>query len=349
MKQLMLSVCMSCLLFVPPVEAATIKEFLAHCRAKNKDTERLACYDELARAVAEGVVLPPLPDSDTGQWEVHQEISPIDDSRNVYVSLAAQDVVDASGLFFAALAEGLVAEDVVDARALRRLSHPSLWVRCMENETEVFISYPSSLRFLFLDEDITVLTRFDRHPAQESRWSLSTDKKAIFAPAGVSWARKIADAQKLFVRVTPPDGSPVDATFHLTGSAEAMRPLRESCSWEDAEPDPPLEEEMVEEVELEEAEEIVELRRVEKKPVIIKKVEPKYPATAQKDNITGKVFVTALVGKDGKVQQIGKITGPKIFHEVAKDAALQTEFMPALRNDMPIAVWVSLPFTFRKH
>ena len=344
-SSIMLSVCMSCLLFAPPVEAATIKEFLAHCRAKDKDTERLACYDELARAVAEGVVLPPLPDSGTGQWEVHQEISPIDDSRNVYMSLAAEDVVDASGLLFAALAEGLAAEDVVDARALRRLSHPSLWVRCMENETAVFIGYPSSLRFSSLDEDITVLTRFDRHPAQESRWSLSTDKKAIFAPAGVSWARKIADAQKLFVRVTPPDGSPVDATFHLTGSAEAMRPLRESCSWEDAEPDPPLEEEMVEEVELEEEEEIVELWRVEKKPVIIKKIKPNYPAT----NITGKVFVTALVGKDGKVEQIGKITGPKVFHEVARAAALQSEFTPAMQNDRPIKVWVSLPFTFRKN
>ena len=95
-----------------------------------------------------------------------------------------------------------------------------------------------------------------------------------------------------------------------------------------------------------EEEEIVELWRVEKKPVIIKKVTPEYPATAQKANITGKVFVTVLVGKDGKVEQIGKITGPKVFHEVARSAALQSEFTPAMRNDRPVEVWVSLPFTF---
>ena len=95
-----------------------------------------------------------------------------------------------------------------------------------------------------------------------------------------------------------------------------------------------------------EEEEIVELWRVEKKPVIIKKVKPEYPATAQEDDITGKVFVTALVGKDGKVEQIGKITGPKVFHEVARAAALQSEFTPAMRNDRPVEVWVSLPFTF---
>ena len=94
-------------------------------------------------------------------------------------------------------------------------------------------------------------------------------------------------------------------------------------------------------------EQIVELWRVEKKPVIIKKVKPEYPATAQEDNITGKVFVTALVGKDGKVEQIGKITGPKVFHEVARAAALQSEFTPAMKNDRPVEVWISLPFTFR--
>ncbi len=116
---------------------------------------------------------------------------------------------------------------------------------------------------------------------------------------------------------------------------------------DDLAPPPPLEEEVVEEVELEEEEEIVELWRVEKKPVVIKQVEPQYPATAQKANITGKVFVTALVGKDGKVEQIGKVTGPKVFHEVAKAAALQWEFTPAMQNDRPVKVWVSLPFVFR--
>ncbi len=116
---------------------------------------------------------------------------------------------------------------------------------------------------------------------------------------------------------------------------------------DDLAPPPPLEEEVVEEVELEEEEEIVELWRVEKKPVITKKVKPKYPATAQKANITGKVFVTALIGKDGKVEEIGKITGPKVFHAVAKAAALQSEFTPAMQNDRPVKVWVSLPFTFR--
>ncbi len=108
-----------------------------------------------------------------------------------------------------------------------------------------------------------------------------------------------------------------------------------------------LEKQRREQAALEEEEEIVELWRVEKKPRLTKRVKPKYPPTAQKANITGKVFVEALVGKDGKVEQIGEITGPKVFHEVAKAAALQSEFTPAMNNYMPVKVWISLPFTFR--
>jgi len=115
---------------------------------------------------------------------------------------------------------------------------------------------------------------------------------------------------------------------------------------DDLAPPPPLED-LFEEVELEEEEEIVELWRVEKQPTPTKRVVPEYPDIARKANITGKVFVTALIGKDGKVEQIGKITGPEVFHAAAKAAAQKWEFEPAIQNDKPVKVWVSLPFTFK--
>jgi protein TonB len=112
-------------------------------------------------------------------------------------------------------------------------------------------------------------------------------------------------------------------------------------------PPPPLQEERGEELELEVEEEIVELWKVEKQPVPTKKIVPEYPEIARKANITGRVFVTALVNKQGKVEQIGKIQGPEVFHEAAREAALQWEFEPAIQNDKPVKVWVSLPFTFQ--
>ncbi len=110
---------------------------------------------------------------------------------------------------------------------------------------------------------------------------------------------------------------------------------------------PPAMEDLLDDMEIEEEEEIVELWRVERQPNPIKRVTPEYPDIARKANITGKVFVTALVNKLGKVEQIGKISGPEVFHESARTAALRWEFDPAIQNDKPVKVWVSLPFTFQ--
>ena len=208
MKNLIRSIYMGCLFFVlqTPVEAATIEEVLAYCRAQTEADKRLACFDELARAVAEGEVLPNLPSSGTGQWEVSQELSPIDDSRNVYMRLEAED-------------EGYAAK-----------SRPALMVRCTEGEINVFISFDS--RLSYGDDKIEILSRFDQQPAKKNDWGLSTDRKAIFTPHSAAfWAIKIERAQKLFVRLTPSEENPISAIFNLAGSAEAMRPLRESCGF----------------------------------------------------------------------------------------------------------------------
>ena len=199
---------MGCLLFVlqTPVEAATIEEVLAHCRAQVEADERLACFDELARAVAEGEVLPTLPSSGTGRWKVSQEVSPIDDSRNVYMRLEAEDVS---------------AEDV---------SYVALMVRCMEGKIDVLLYFDPHLSVEY-GITIEVLSRFDRHPAQKNRWGLSTNSKVILAPHSAFWALKIERAQKLFVRLTPSEESTISAIFDLTSTAEAMRPLRESCGF----------------------------------------------------------------------------------------------------------------------
>ena len=115
---------------------------------------------------------------------------------------------------------------------------------------------------------------------------------------------------------------------------------------DDFAPPPPMED-LIDDVELEEEDEIVELWKVEKQPVPTKRAVPQYPDIARKANITGKVFVTALVDKVGKVETIGKITGPEVFHEAARAAAQKWEFEPAIQNDKPVKVLVSLPFTFQ--
>lgn len=87
---------------------------------------------------------------------------------------------------------------------------------------------------------------------------------------------------------------------------------------------------------------------VEKEPVIVKKVEPKYPELAMRAGIEGKVWVKIWVDKEGKAKQVVVMkSDAEIFNDPAIEAAKQFVFTPAYMNNGPVAVWVSVPFRFK--
>ncbi len=87
---------------------------------------------------------------------------------------------------------------------------------------------------------------------------------------------------------------------------------------------------------------------VEKEPVVVKKVEPKYPELAMRAGLEGKVWVKIWVDKEGKPKQVIVIkSDAEIFNEPAIEAAKQFVFTPAYMNNGPVSVWVSVPFKFR--
>lgn len=116
---------------------------------------------------------------------------------------------------------------------------------------------------------------------------------------------------------------------------------------DDLAPPPVLEERaVVQKAEIVEEDEPVEIWKVEKQPEVTKQVKPDFPEIARKAGIEGRVTVNALVGKDGKVEKVGEVTGNEVFREAAKAAALQWNFTPAIQNDRPVKVWVAIPFNF---
>ncbi len=117
--------------------------------------------------------------------------------------------------------------------------------------------------------------------------------------------------------------------------------------FDDLAPPPSLAEIMAREVELEDEDEIVEIWKVEEQPVPTKQVVPEYPDIARKAGIEGHVTVNVLVSRQGKVQALGSVVGPEIFHATASAAAAKWEFKPAIQNGKPVRVWVSLPFKFQ--
>lgn len=87
---------------------------------------------------------------------------------------------------------------------------------------------------------------------------------------------------------------------------------------------------------------------VEKEPVVVKKVEPKYPELAMRAGLEGKVWVKIWVDKEGRPKQVVLLkSDAEIFNEAAIEAAKQFLFTPAYMNNGPVSVWVSVPFKFK--
>ncbi|MCX8009714.1 MAG: energy transducer TonB, partial [Ignavibacteria bacterium] len=85
----------------------------------------------------------------------------------------------------------------------------------------------------------------------------------------------------------------------------------------------------------------------EKGPEIIKQVVPEYPDLARRANLEGKVWVKIWVDKEGKPRKAEVIkSDAEIFNEPAVKAAMQFLFTPAMMNNGPVAVWVTIPFKF---
>ena len=107
-------------------------------------------------------------------------------------------------------------------------------------------------------------------------------------------------------------------------------------------PPPPVSHQVEEEVE-----EIVEFWAVEIKPELVKRVVPEYPEVARKAGLEGVIFVEFTAGKDGRVKNAWVLRGPEIFREAALKSIFQYVFKPALQNDRPISVRMSIPIRFR--
>lgn len=86
---------------------------------------------------------------------------------------------------------------------------------------------------------------------------------------------------------------------------------------------------------------------VEKQPEMVHAVTPEYPEIAKRAGITGKVYVKVLVDKEGRPKKTAIVkSDSELFNQAAIDAAMKSAFSPALQNQRPIAVWITLPYKF---
>jgi protein TonB len=79
---------------------------------------------------------------------------------------------------------------------------------------------------------------------------------------------------------------------------------------------------------------------------LVKRVAPVYPALARSARVQGTVRFTALIAKDGTVQNLQLISGPPMLIQAATEAVKKWVYRPALLNGEPVEITTQIEVNF---
>jgi len=71
-----------------------------------------------------------------------------------------------------------------------------------------------------------------------------------------------------------------------------------------------------------------------------------YPQLAKQARIQGVVRFTAIIGKDGSIQNLTLVTGHPLLLEAARQAVSQWQYKPTLLNGEPVEVVTTIDVNF---
>ncbi len=80
---------------------------------------------------------------------------------------------------------------------------------------------------------------------------------------------------------------------------------------------------------------------------LIRSVDPVYPPLALQARIQGTVRFTAIIGRDGHLQNLQLVSGHPLLVQAAREAANQWEYKPTLLNGEPVEVVTIVEVNFR--
>lgn len=79
---------------------------------------------------------------------------------------------------------------------------------------------------------------------------------------------------------------------------------------------------------------------------LVRKVQPVYPALAKSARIQGTVEFTAIISKEGNIENLQLVRGHPLLVNAAKDAVLQWKYRPTLLNGQPVEVITDIVVNF---
>jgi len=80
--------------------------------------------------------------------------------------------------------------------------------------------------------------------------------------------------------------------------------------------------------------------------MLISQPRPIYPPLAKQARISGTVRFTAIIGKDGSIQNLQLISGHPLLVQAATDAVRQWRYKPTLLNGEPVEVVTQIDVNF---
>jgi protein TonB len=80
--------------------------------------------------------------------------------------------------------------------------------------------------------------------------------------------------------------------------------------------------------------------------LVSRSVRPNYPLLARQMKVQGSVILQALIGKDGIIQNLRVVSGPRILASAAQDAVRQWHFKPHLEGSEPVETQAKITVNF---
>jgi protein TonB len=80
--------------------------------------------------------------------------------------------------------------------------------------------------------------------------------------------------------------------------------------------------------------------------LLIRRVEPVYPPLARSTRTQGPVLLTALISKEGRVEELQVVSGHPFLAKAALDAVRQWRYRPYLLNGQPVEVQAQITVNF---
>ncbi len=93
---------------------------------------------------------------------------------------------------------------------------------------------------------------------------------------------------------------------------------------------------------------VVHISRIEE-GMLLSKVEPIYPVIARTARVQGEVLLAAVIGKDGRIQNLRLVSGHPMLARAAFEAVSQWRYRPYVLNGQPVEVdtTIAVKFTFK--